>query len=74
LLIRNREQLWLPSPSLLEGGIDIPACSQSNNFEAFGIGFNDAQRAAAYRTGRAQDGNTFHDTKFENHKGHEGKH
>src|SRR5277367_5990327 len=32
LFVGNRDQPWLPSLSLLERGIDIPASSQSNNF------------------------------------------
>jgi len=59
-LMSHREQLGTPAQRLLVGKLNIGARGQGHNREAVRITFNDFEGAATYRTGRAQDCDSFH--------------
>ena len=56
----NRNESGLPAPGLLEGRLHIPARSQGNHLEAFGISFDHAERTAPNRARGSQNGNALH--------------
>ena len=60
LLGRHRDYAWLPSDGLFIGRFEVGAGRQRDHFKTIGIRLDDAERAAPNRSGRAEDGDTFH--------------
>jgi hypothetical protein len=56
----HRNQSWMPTPGLLKGKLKVRACGECHNLKARWVRLSHAQRAAADRAGRSQDGDTFH--------------
>src|SRR5437773_12276674 len=61
----KRNELWFPTPGLLERGLHIAPRRQRNHLKAIRIRLDDAKGAAADRAGGAQDGDTSHEKKLE---------
>lgn len=54
------DDLGLPAQSLIADRLEIVAGGQRSHLKAVGIGFNNAESAAADGAGRTKDGDTFH--------------
>ncbi len=57
---RHRQNLWTPTPCLFEGEINVIASRHTDDGEAVGKALDDAERALADGTSRAEDGDAFH--------------